>query len=953
MNQSNFKHVDYNWDDSKVPSDPVERLVYRSNCLGADQRITNTGGGNTSSKVAENDPLTGGEVDVLWVKGSGGDLRTSKRENFASLYMAGLENIKNVYGRHDKIGAKTAAEDAMVGHYPQVTFNLNPRASSIDTPLHAFIPARYVDHMHPNAVIAIAACADQETLIEQIWGGEVGYVGWQRPGFDLGLKMEVAAKGNPKLKGLLMGQHGIINWADEDKECYDLTLALIEKAADFLSKNDKGDKTFGGKKYDSLDATKRDETLVQILPWLRGQVSQQARFIGTVESRDAVMQFVNSHDAKRLAEIGTSCPDHFLRTKIKPLYVEWNPQTGDVESLKNLIADGLVKYRADYKEYYESCKHADSPAMRDPNPTVVLVPGLGMIAWGKNKSESRVTAEFYCCAVEVMKGAEAVSKYQGLPRQEAFDIEYWLLEEAKLQRMPKEKEMARKVVAVVGGGSGIGRETCSRLIPEGAEVVAVDLKKETADETATAIEKKIGKGIGVAGSGISGCGDVIGLAADITDAASVEAMLKQAILAYGGVDSMIVTAGYFATPDKLRRQHAAAVGREFQDQRDRPLQRRAGRVRRDEAAGARRHDRADDERERRRRQEGQLPLRHEQGGREPPDPRAGRRLRAVRPRQRRRPGDGRGRQQHVPARPRNLVAGEVRDSARRVGRRRRAARFARRVLRQADADQRAHHAGRPSRSVVPARRRPFEQDDRPGHQRRRRAARGVPAVAGRPAASRGATRAARWYVDVLRSARFPLGAAMTYSQPPAVPVEPPRAGGLAITALVLAIIAAVVALIPLLGLLGGLLAVVTLVLGIVSWATASGNPRRSKGVAVAATIVSVLAIVIAVVVSLVAVYFARPYLAKTQAVAPAFKSAAQASTAAENAGADKKAVSAAMQTFTEKFGNAIKDSASAAEAVQQADAALAALQDQLDALPKTAAAATLPADGTDPPPPQE
>ena len=551
MNQQNFEHVSYNWDDSKAPSDPVERLVYRSNCLGADQRITNTGGGNTSSKIAESDPLTGGEVDVLWVKGSGGDLRTSKRENFASLYMAGLENIKNVYHRHDETGPKTAAEDAMVGHYPQVTFNLNPRASSIDTPLHAFIPARYVDHMHPNAVIAVAACADQETLIEQIWGGEVGYVGWQRPGFDLGLKMEAAAKENPKLKGLLMGQHGIINWADDDKECYDLTLALIEKAADFLAKNHKGDKTFGGKKYDSLDAAKRDETLVRILPWLRGQVSQQARFIGTVESRDSVMQFVNSHDAKRLAEIGTSCPDHFLRTKIKPLYVEWDPQAGDVASLKKLIGDGLDKYRADYKEYYESCKHPDSPAMRDPNPTVVLVPGLGMIAWGKNKSESRVTAEFYCCAVEVMRGAEAVSKYQGLPRQEAFDIEYWLLEEAKLQRMPKEKEMARKVVAVVGGGSGIGKETCARLIPEGAEVVVVDLKKETADETADAIEKKIGKGIGVAGSGISGCGDVIGLAADITDAASVEAMLKQAILAYGGVDSLIVTAGYFATPDKL------------------------------------------------------------------------------------------------------------------------------------------------------------------------------------------------------------------------------------------------------------------------------------------------------------------------------------------------------------------------------------------------------------------
>ena len=547
---NDFEHVSYEWDDSAAPSDPVDRLVYRSNLLGSDQRITNTGGGNTSSKVEQMDPLTGETVDVLWVKGSGGDLRTSKRENFASLYMSGLEDIKKVYHSRDETGPKTAAEDEMVGHYPRVTFDLNPRASSIDTPLHGFLPARHVDHMHPNAVIAVAACADQERLVEKIWGGEVGYVGWQRPGFDLGLKMEALAKENPKLKGLLMGQHGLINWADDDRECYDLTLTLIEKAADYLVKHDKGEQTFGGKKYESIDEGKRDDVLADILPWLRGQVSQQNRFVGTVDYRDSVTQFVNSHDAKRLAEIGTSCPDHFLRTKIKPLYVDWDPRTGDVEKLKSLLTSGLEQYRSDYAKYYESCKHPDSPAMRDPNPTVVLIPGLGLIAWGKNKSESRVTAEFYCCAVEVMKGAEAVSAYQGLPRQEAFDIEYWLLEEAKLKRMPPEKEMARKVVAVIGGGSGIGRETCSRLIPEGAQVVVVDLKKETADETANAIEKKVGKGIGVAGSGISGCGDVIGLAADITDAESVRDMLKQAVLAYGGLDSVIVTAGYFATPDK-------------------------------------------------------------------------------------------------------------------------------------------------------------------------------------------------------------------------------------------------------------------------------------------------------------------------------------------------------------------------------------------------------------------
>jgi rhamnulose-1-phosphate aldolase/alcohol dehydrogenase len=558
MTQKQFKHVDYNWDDAVADQlDPVERLRYRSNILGDDRRITNTGGGNTSSKVRMTDPLTGEEVDVLWVKGSGGDLRTSTRANFASLYMDKLLSLQEIYDAAEVKGVKTEIEDKMVAMYPHTTFNLNPRASSIDTPLHGFIPYRHVDHMHPISVIAIAASKDQEQLTQTVFGDEVGWVPWQRPGFDLGLVMGEMAQNNPQLKGLVMGQHGLINWADDDKECYELTLALIEKAAEYIAARDKGQATFGGAKYQSLPETEREALLIKLLPTLRGLVAspkegegQQTRFIGTVHVTDSVLEFVNSHDAARLAEIGTSCPDHFLRTKIKPLFVDWNPQTESYESLLEKLKSGLAQYRDDYAAYYEACQHPDSPAMRDPNPTVILIPGVGLIAWGKNKSESRVTAEFYSLAIEVMRAAEAISTYQGLPRQEAFDIEYWLLEEAKLQRMPPEKELARNVVVVVGAGSGIGKATAHRLAQEGAHVVCVDLDEAAAQETADELTGKYGLGIGVAGTGISACGPAIGLKADITDRESVRAMLEQVILAYGGLDNIIVTAGIFVPPDK-------------------------------------------------------------------------------------------------------------------------------------------------------------------------------------------------------------------------------------------------------------------------------------------------------------------------------------------------------------------------------------------------------------------
>ena len=551
MSKKHYKHVNYLWDDEVADQlDPVERLRYRSNILGGDQRITNTGGGNTSSKVLVSDPLTNSEVDVMYVKGSGGDLRTATRANFASLYMEKFLALKAQWDADPNKGIKTELEDAMVAMYPHCVYNLNPRASSIDTPLHGLIPARHVDHTHPVSAIAIAASKDQERLTKEVYGDEVGYVGWQRPGFDLGVVMGDVATSNPHYKGLIMGQHGLINWDDDDKACYELSLDLIEKAAEYIAKHDKGEATFGGAKVQSLNEAARNELLINLMPTLRGLVSQQNRFIGTIHVTDSVLEFVNSHDAIRLSEIGTSCPDHFLRTKIKPLFIDWNPQTEDFEALIEKLEAGIKQYRLDYADYYDACKHPDSPAMRDPNPRVILIPGVGLIAWGKNKSESRVTAEFYSLAIQVMRASEAISEYQGLSRQEAFDIEYWALEEAKLQRMPPEKEFARNVVLVIGAGSGIGKATAHRVAQDGAHVVCVDLNQAAAQATADELTEKYGMGIGVAGTGISGCGPAIGIGTDITDRSSVQQMYEQVILAYGGIDNVIVTAGVFVPPSK-------------------------------------------------------------------------------------------------------------------------------------------------------------------------------------------------------------------------------------------------------------------------------------------------------------------------------------------------------------------------------------------------------------------
>ena len=460
--------------------------------------------------------------------------------------------------------------------YSHCVFNLNPRAGSIDTPLHTLVPYRHVDHLHPNAVIAVAASVNQERLTKEIYGDEVIYIPWQRPGFDLGLKIEQLIQENPQAKGILLGHHGLINWSNDDKTCYETALEIIDRAARYIESHDKGEQTFGGRKHAPLAETDRRRIIAEVIPWLRGQVSASKRFIGTVQDDERILRFVNSHDAPRLAELGTSCPDHFLRTKIKPLYVDWNPATGDVAALKQALADGLVEYRKDYAAYYERCKHPNSPAMRDPNPTVVLIPGLGMIAWGKDKSESRVTAEFYNCAVEVMRGAEAIDEYIALPQQEAFDIEYWLLEEAKLKRMPPEKELARQVIVVIGAGSGIGKETAHRLVKEGAHIVCVDLqrrspRKATAKEIIAQVRprhrRRRHRHLATAARPSAS-------RATSPNRASVRAMLEQVVLAYGGFDAVVVTAGIFVPPDTSRPHPRRQVGAHLRHQRHRRLHRR-------------------------------------------------------------------------------------------------------------------------------------------------------------------------------------------------------------------------------------------------------------------------------------------------------------------------------------------------------------------------------------------
>jgi rhamnulose-1-phosphate aldolase/alcohol dehydrogenase len=549
-----FDHVKYLWQDEVADQlGAVDRLVYRSNKLGEDLTLTNTGGGNTSSKLEERDPLTSEPVEVLWIKGSGGDLRTTTRDGLASLYLDKVRAMKAMYLRSPDRGPKTKVEDEMYPMYGHCVFGLNPRACSIDTPLHTLVPYKHVDHLHPNAVIAIAASVNQRKLTGEIYGEDALYVPWQRPGFDIGLRIEDAIKANPRARGCVLGHHGMSAWANGDRECYETSLGLIDRAAGFIAARDRGDQTFGGMRHRALTEVDRTRILVEILPCLRGKVSVYQRLVATVQEDARMLRFVCSVDGPRLSALGTSCPDHFLRTKIKPLFIDWNPDGGDVGALKEQLAAGLEQYRKDYVAYYTRCKRSDSPAMRDPNPTVVLIPGVGMIAWGKNKSESRITAEFYNCAIEVMRGAEAIDRYEAMDEQEAFDIEYWSLEEAKLRRMPPEKELDRRIIVVVGAGNGIGKSLALRVAKDGAHVVCVDRDETAAQATAREIIARYGEGIGVAGTGISSCGPAISLGCDITDRNSVQDMLGSTVIAYGGLDGVAITAGVFAAPDPAGR----------------------------------------------------------------------------------------------------------------------------------------------------------------------------------------------------------------------------------------------------------------------------------------------------------------------------------------------------------------------------------------------------------------
>ncbi len=513
------------WDDAYAKTlDEPGKLLYRSNLLGADKRITNYGGGNTSAKVLETDPLTGEKVRVMWVKGSGGDVGTIKLDGFATLYLEKLEALKGIYkGVED--------EDRMVGFLPHCTFNLNPRAASIDTPLHGFVPYDHVDHMHPDAIIAIAASKNSKELTQQIFGDEIGWLPWRRPGFQLGLDLEAFVKANPGAKGVVLESHGLFTWDNDAKACYELTLAIINKAIEWFAEKTEGKVIFGGAVAKSLPVAERRAIAARLMPEIRGRIGREERKLGHFDDQDAVLEFVNSKDLKPLGNLGTSCPDHFLRTKIRPLILDLDTANPDVDALTAGLDAALEAYRADYTRYYEACRRDNSPKMRDPNPVIFLIPGVGMLSFAKDKATARIAGEFYVNAINVMRGASTVSEYQGLPEQEAFDIEYWLLEEAKLQRMPKPKSLAGRVAFVTGGAGGIGRATAERLAGEGACVVLADIDEAALEAAKGDLAKRYS-------------GDAVRtVKLDVTQEDAVISAFAQASVEFGGVDILVSNAG--------------------------------------------------------------------------------------------------------------------------------------------------------------------------------------------------------------------------------------------------------------------------------------------------------------------------------------------------------------------------------------------------------------------------
>ena len=513
------------WDDAHAAGlSAPDLLVYRSNLLGADKRVTNYGGGNTSAKLAEIDPLTNEKVEVLWVKGSGGDLGSIKRDGFATLYLDKLSAMKRLYRGVEH-------EDAMVELLPHTTFDLNPRAASIDTPLHAFLPYRHVDHVHPDAVIAIAASKNSRELTRDIYGEEIGWLPWKRPGFELGLWLEKFARENPDAKGCVLESHGLFTWADDAKACYELTLDVINRAIAWFERETAGKAAFGGEAVKALPAERRRTIASRLMPAIRALIGGDEPKVGHFDDSAAVLEFVGSKRLDELAALGTSCPDHFLRTKIWPLVLRVGASDSDVEKAIAGLEAGIDAYRNAYAGYYQRCKKPGSPPMRDPNPVVYLVPGVGQITFARDKATARIASEFYVNAINVMRGASTVSDYFGLPEQEAFDIEYWQLEEAKLRRMPKPKSLAGKVAFVTGGAGGIGRATAERLMAEGACVVLADIDEAALESALEEFRTSRGQD------------PVRGVRLDVTDEAAVARAFTEAAAEYGGIDILVSNAG--------------------------------------------------------------------------------------------------------------------------------------------------------------------------------------------------------------------------------------------------------------------------------------------------------------------------------------------------------------------------------------------------------------------------
>ncbi len=525
-----YKHVNYLWDTQRaaeIEKDEVALLLYRSNLLGADLRITNYGGGNTSCKVIDKDPLNGENVEVMWIKGSGGDIGTLTKSGLAALYVDRLRDLEKIY-------RGIAYEDEMVELFNHCIFDLSSKAPSIDTPLHGFLPFKHIDHLHPDAAIAIAASKDGKQITLDLFGGEIGWVDWQKPGFDLGLQLRACVDENPHIRGIMLGSHGLFTWGETSYDCYLNSLDVIERCATYLEENyGKKRAVFGGEKIESLSPVDRVSQATKIAPILRGLCSSERHMIGHFTDDAKVLEFINSFDLERLAPLGTSCPDHFLRTKIQPLVLNLDKSADldDVDSIHKKLLSQFEEYREMYTSYYESCKHVNSPAIRDRNPVIIIYPGVGLFAFAKDKQTARVAAEFYINAINVMKGAEAVSSYTSLPRQEAFNIEYWLLEEAKLQRMPKPKALTGKIAFVTGSAGGIGKAIARKMAQEGAVIVLNDINEERL------------KGAEEEFVRIYGVDNVLAVHLDVTNKEQIQTAFNQAILKFGGVDIIVNNAG--------------------------------------------------------------------------------------------------------------------------------------------------------------------------------------------------------------------------------------------------------------------------------------------------------------------------------------------------------------------------------------------------------------------------